>query len=244
MFVDTAASDYHLLAGSFCIDAADPILPLDPDGTITDIGAFYFQNNAPSPFDLLSPANGDTVDTLEVTLMWAASNDPDPGDSIVFYRAYVALDSAFTTELDSETVNASELEWDDLVDGQTYWWRVKAFDTQGNGTFSNQTWNFTSVVSAISGDKVLLPTEYALHQNYPNPFNPTTVIRYDVPVTGKVSLAIFNLLGQRVTTLLDQRQAAGTHTIQWDAADWPSGVYLCRMEAAGFVQTRKMLLVK
>jgi len=86
--------------------------------------------------------------------------------------------------------------------------------------------------------------EFALYQNCPNPFNASTMIRYDVPMTGKVSLTIFNLLGQEVATLLDQRQLAGTHTIQWDAAKWPSGVYLCRMEAAGFVQTRKLVLVK
>jgi len=91
---------------------------------------------------------------------------------------------------------------------------------------------------------VLMPKVYALHPNWPNPFNTTTMIRYDVPTTGTVSLTIFNLLGQRVTTLFDGRQLAGTYTVQWDAANLPSGVYLCRMEAQGFVQTRKMVFVK
>jgi len=92
--------------------------------------------------------------------------------------------------------------------------------------------------------RVTVPHQFALNQNYPNPFNPTTMIRYDVPTAGKVSLTIFNLLGQRVATLFDQRQLAGTHTIAWDAANLPSGIYLCRMDAPQFVQTRKMLLVK
>jgi hypothetical protein len=70
------------------------------------------------------------------------------------------------------------------------------------------------------------------------------MIRYDVPQAGKVSVTIFNLLGQRVATLFDGRQLAGSYTISWEAANLPSGVYLCRMEAAGFAQTRKMLLVK
>ncbi len=244
MFIDTAASDYNLLIGSPCIDAGDPELPYDPDSTITDIGAFYFHSNAPLPFDLLSPANGDTVDTLAVTMEWAASNDPDPGDSIAFYRVYIALDSTFSTGVDSQDVSATETIWEGLVDGQTYWWRVKAFDTQDKGTFSNQIWNFTSVASAISSEAVLLPTEFALHQNYPNPFNPTTTIRYDVKQSGLVSVKIFDILGREVATLVSGTIPAGFHTTVWDASSLPSGLYLCRMEAPGFEHTRKLVLLK
>ncbi|MBU1936173.1 T9SS type A sorting domain-containing protein, partial [bacterium] len=244
MFIDTAANDYHLLAGSPCIDAGDPDLPLNPDSSIADIGAFYFQGHPPSPFDLLSPTNGETVDTLDVTLIWSSSSDPDSGDSITFYRVYIALDSAFSTELDSQNVSATELTWEGLVDGQTYWWRVKAFDTQDMGTFSNQAWNFTSVASGISSDVVLLPTEFALHQNYPNPFNPTTTIRYDVKQTGLVSVKVFDILGREVTTLVSGTVSAGFHKVTWDAQGLPSGLYLCRMEAPGFERTRKLVLLK
>ncbi|MBM3324504.1 MAG: T9SS type A sorting domain-containing protein [Calditrichaeota bacterium] len=69
-------------------------------------------------------------------------------------------------------------------------------------------------------------------------------MRYDVPQAGKVTVTIFNLLGQRVETLFDGRQLAGSYTIAWDAANLPSGVYLCRMDASGFMQTRKMVLLK
>jgi len=89
-----------------------------------------------------------------------------------------------------------------------------------------------------------LPKDFALAQNYPNPFNPTTTIRYDLPQSGQVRLTIFNLLGQEVARLADGRQVAGSHTISWDAADLPSGIYLCRMEAEGFTQTRKLMLLK
>jgi len=142
MFVDTAARDFHLLAGSPCIDAGDPTLPFDPDSTIADIGAFYFDQ------------------------------------------------------------------------------------------------------SAVEPSAILLPTAYALHPNWPNPFNSSTMIRYDVPQAGRVSLTIFNPLGQRVATLFDGRQLAGSHTINWGASGLPSGLYLCRMAAAEFSQTRKLLLVK
>ncbi len=244
MFIDTAANDYHLLAGSPCIDAGDPDLPLNPDSSIADIGAFYYMNNAPLPFNLLSPTNGDTVGTFDFILIWEASSDPDPGDSIAFYRIYIAQDSAFNTGLDSQDVNTTEFTWEDLVNDQTYWWRVKAFDTQDKGTFSNQTWNFTKIASAISLEDALLPTEFTLHQNYPNPFNPTTTIRYDVKQTGLVSVKVFDILGREVAVLVSGTVSAGFHKVTWDAQGLPSGLYLCRMEAPGFEYTRKLVLLK
>jgi parallel beta-helix repeat protein/predicted outer membrane repeat protein len=97
---------------------------------------------------------------------------------------------------------------------------------------------------ALHPKQPTVPSGITLFQNYPNPFNSTTMIRYDVPQAGKVSLTIFNLLGQKVETLFDGRQVAGSYRITWDAGDLPSGVYLCRMQTQRFMQTRKMLLVK
>jgi uncharacterized delta-60 repeat protein len=90
----------------------------------------------------------------------------------------------------------------------------------------------------------VLPSEYTLHSNYPNPFNSVTTIRYDVPRTAPIQLTIFNLLGQEVITLVDKKQLAGTYAISWNAADLPSGIYLCRMKTPEFTQTRKLVLVK
>ncbi|MBU1706919.1 T9SS type A sorting domain-containing protein, partial [bacterium] len=142
MFVDTLSGDYHLAVGSPCIDAGDSELPFDPDTTIADIGAFYFDQ--------------------------------------------VAVDEPPAT----------------------------------------------------------LPLTFALHQNYPNPFNPTTNIRYDVAQTGRVTLTIYNLLGQQVTQLIDKQHQPGSYTISWTATHLPSGLYFCRMQATGFTQVRKLLLVK
>lgn len=96
----------------------------------------------PNGFDLISPINGDTLDTLRAQFVWATAFDPDPEDSISLYRIYLTLDSTFSTNLDSQDVGETELIWDGLEDDQTYWWRVKAFDIHENETFSNQAWNF------------------------------------------------------------------------------------------------------
>ena len=94
-----------------------------------------------------------------------------------------------------------------------------------------------------------VPNEFVLGQNYPNPFNPSTKITYGVPANGHVSLAIFNLLGQRVATLFEGMKAAGTHTAVWNGVDEsgrnvPSGVYIYRMEGGGVSQAKRMVLMK
>lgn len=94
-----------------------------------------------------------------------------------------------------------------------------------------------------------LPQRFALHQNYPNPFNPTTEIRYDLAQSTDVELRIYNLLGQEIRTLLNRRQAAGSHSIQWDGKNdsgeiVASGIYLYQLRAGDFVQARKMTFIK
>jgi ligand-binding sensor domain-containing protein len=92
--------------------------------------------------------------------------------------------------------------------------------------------------------KIIIPNNYMLIQNFPNPFNPTTKIKYELPITNYVDLSIYNLLGQKVATLISQKQEAGPHYIEWDASRFASGVYYYRIEAGNFVQTRKMIYLK
>lgn len=94
-----------------------------------------------------------------------------------------------------------------------------------------------------------LPLTVELAQNYPNPFNPTTTIRYALPGTEQVRLAVYNLLGQKIKTLVDGVQTAGVHDIVWDGKDTSgkavgSGVYFYRLETDGVVKTRKMMLIR
>jgi len=89
-----------------------------------------------------------------------------------------------------------------------------------------------------------LPDDFALGDNYPNPFNPTTTISFDMPVTGHVKLEVFNILGRKVSTLVDEQLDAGNHTVSWDASRLASGTYIYRMTAGDFTETRLMILVK
>jgi hypothetical protein len=100
-----------------------------------------------------------------------------------------------------------------------------------------------SVTGVLSGPPAL-PKSFQLHQNYPNPFNPSTNIRYELPVDGKVLLKIYNTLGQEVKTLVDEVQEAGFKTVSFDAGNLPSGVYFYRLQANKFSDVKKMLLLK
>jgi len=100
------------------------------------------------------------------------------------------------------------------------------------------------LVCSLPSPAGTIPHEYTLSQNFPNPFNPSTVIRYAIPVKSHVLLTVHNLLGQVVATLINQDEEAGFHEIRFEAGTLASGVYLYRLEAGKFVETRKLTLVR
>ncbi len=88
------------------------------------------------------------------------------------------------------------------------------------------------------------PAKYDLHQNYPNPFNPTTTISFDLPIRSRVSLAVFNTLGQQVVQLIDEEVESGRHELNFHSSGLSSGVYYYRLQAGNVVDTKKMTLLK
>lgn len=101
-----------------------------------------------------------------------------------------------------------------------------------------------SVVSDVEELPLPIPTLYTLDQNYPNPFNPTTNIRFAVPVADKVTLKIYDVLGQEVATLLNEFKKAGTYEVSFDASRLSSGMYVYTITTGKFVASKKMLLIK
>jgi hypothetical protein len=103
---------------------------------------------------------------------------------------------------------------------------------------------FNSVASSVQEIDPMSSAGYMLEQSYPNPFNPSTIIRYGVPQRSKVSLTVFNTLGQQVAQLVDGEQEAGHHEVRFDASGLSSGVYFYRIQAGNFVSTKKLLLLR
>ena len=117
---------------------------------------------------------------------------------------------------------------------------------EDNGEGSGSAYVYTGFASpvGIENERAGQPAEFALSQNYPNPFNPETLIEYALPRSGDVSLVVYDLRGEEVARLLSGTMPAGNHRVSWDASSMASGVYLYRLQAGGFVQTRKMLMLK
>jgi hypothetical protein len=99
------------------------------------------------------------------------------------------------------------------------------------------------IISGVGAEQQI-PTEFSLSQNFPNPFNPSCVIRYGLPQSARVTLTLYNLLGQRVAVVDEGMREAGYHDVSVSAADLPSGIYFYRLQAGSFAETRKMVLLK
>jgi hypothetical protein len=105
-------------------------------------------------------------------------------------------------------------------------------------------YNPGTTVTGTSDDADALPTAYQLFQNYPNPFNPVTTIRFALPRESRVTLAVYDVGGRLVATLLDRDMSPGYHTEVFDGAGLASGVYFYRLRAGVFIQTRKLVVLK
>jgi plastocyanin len=104
--------------------------------------------------------------------------------------------------------------------------------------------NASSVTSVKHKGTSSEPVTFLLKQNFPNPFNPETIISFDIPVQAFVSIKVYNLIGQKVATLVNGNMAAGGYSKSWNAASLPSGVYIYRLQAGTLTAARKLVLIK
>ena len=104
--------------------------------------------------------------------------------------------------------------------------------------------NLQDSTTSVDHSETGIPTQFILHNNYPNPFNPTTHIAFSIPTQAHVRLSVWNALGEKAATLVDEIRPAGNHTVTFDAADFSSGLYFCRMNAGSYSATNKMLYLK
>ncbi|MCG8606667.1 T9SS type A sorting domain-containing protein, partial [bacterium] len=138
---------------------------------------------------------------------------------------------------------------DSNLPARTFFYQVTALYDLGESPPSNEA---SAIVTSINDATSELPTDYALNQNFPNPFNPTTVIRYAIPLlhgNEPVKLEVYNMLGQKIRTLVDEEKSAGFYAVDWDGKNdqgrpVSSGLYVYRIRAKSFIEVKKMLLMK
>ena len=180
----------------------------------------------------------------QVTLKWNRNHEPD----ILRYLIYGGPSQQTPLLIDSTTAGDpgdTSKTITGLTNGQTYKFNVTAVDSSLNqSVFSSQVSATPQLASSVENKEGLIPTEYFLSQNYPNPFNPSTTIKYGLPEGCRVNLEVYDLLGQKVATLVDEVQDAGYKSVQFECSGLGSGTYLYRLNAGSAVRTRKMLLLR
>jgi len=170
--------------------------------------------------------------------------DPAPEPDFQYYRIYRGNEEGFAPDSTNAVYQTATPGWTDPdYDDASVHYKVTAVDDAGNESDPAAPGTVTAIEPSI-------PTTFALHQNVPNPFNPATVIRYDVPQGGGwVTLRVFDVAGRHVRTLVDGVETPGEKRATWDGRNnrgsrVATGVYFYSMQAPGFVETRKMVLLK
>ena len=271
----TGDSAYYLTADSPCIDAGDPASPPDPDSTVADIGAFYFNQEPASPitvsltpfatpiripaaggtfdFNIEIANNGTSPETIDIWTMATLPDGSEYGPIIYFpdfniapgwsgnrdrtqnvpasapqgfytYNAYVGIypdDIWDEDNFDFEKLAVSD--GDDIIHG---------WDNCG------EDFDFSIEESKI------LNFEFLILNCFPNPFNASTAISYQLLAVSHVNLAIYDVTGREIQSLVNGHLSSGMHEVIWDAKNLTSGVYFARLTAGEFRQVRKILLVK
>lgn len=190
------------------------------------------------------PVNNATV-SITPLLRW------DSIAAATGYRCRVATDTGFTNlVLDSNNITGRQITVPSgrLQANTRYYWKVYSYNSCYTSSYSPR-WSFVTALTALSQNGTEIPAVFRLYNNYPNPFNPVTSIKFDLPKTSSVNIAIYNLLGEQVEFAVNGVLEAGKFTYDWNASDFGSGVYICRMEAVSndgekYFNTIKMVLIK
>jgi hypothetical protein len=214
-------------------------------------------NLPPSAPQLALPANYASLHILStdtVKFVWYKALDGNvPPDTITYYLR-LSKDSAMTQVVRVDTLVADTVKaikgaelFPLFAPGDTtlvLWWRVDATDKKSPAVKS-VVWKLnltkpTKVEVAEEG----IPTDYYLSQNYPNPFNPVTTIKFGLPEDTQVELSVYNILGQKVATLVNEYKRAGHYVVNFDGSNYASGTYFYVLRAGNKVLKNKMLLIK
>ncbi|MGE5621172.1 MAG: T9SS type A sorting domain-containing protein [archaeon] len=161
--------------------------------------------------------------------------------------------------LDQDNIAALQYQVTGLTPGIVYYARVRGKAEDGSYSLFSSIAQFTVAPGSyfagelnndISGTEKenFIPENYSLSQNYPNPFNPVTIIEYGLPEDGKVTLEVFNLLGEKLAALVNELKKAGSYKAEWNAVDRKSGIYFYRLQVSGlrtqYTEVRKMVQIK
>lgn len=198
---------------------------------------------------LLAATNYQVFRSYDKSKTWEQTNNDlinvmrlEVKDSIIFAQS--ERDIYYSTNSGSNWQNGSGPGYD-----------LNCMKTGGNYLFvginapffvSNSVWRtlLSKIITNVDNDTKLFPSNFTLYQNYPNPFNPSTIIKYQIPQGGLVTLKIYDILGNEIKTLVKEYKGVGRYEVKFNASNLSSGIYIYRISANDFISSKKMLLLK
>jgi hypothetical protein len=217
------------------------LLPPDDIASETYFALGSIGDDNPLPVELASYTLNYTSNGVK--LAWITATESDNLGFIIsrsetedgLYQQVASYNSSDLLKGQGTTSQQTEYAYTDFsinqTPGKTYFYRLEDVDIAG-------------ARNVLEVKQITLPEGYALGQNYPNPFNPTTTIQFNLKVQGMTTLEVYDILGRKVATLLNQEMKAGTHVVNFNATNFASGVYFYRLQSGNFNQIKKMMLVK
>ena len=213
-----------------------------------DIGGMYVTDDLTAPMEWQIPAEHPDSTTLQpgqIVALWADKQASQGVFHVDFKLSgkgeqigIFASDGITVIDTLSFGPQTADTSYGRVHDGMNLW---DYFSTPSLGSS-----NSTGIISDVSDFQFEngVVKSFELYQNYPNPFNPVTTIRFNLPAAQRINISVYNMLGQKIATLLDGYQKAGRGEIHWDAANQASGLYFYRITSANYSMTRRMVLMK
>ncbi|MBU1983101.1 T9SS type A sorting domain-containing protein [bacterium] len=196
--------------------------------------------DGPLPVELISFDAVASAQGIRVSFSTASETNNDRFEILRGERAegeFIRI-AVLPSQGNSATEQGYEYTDTDVNPGQTYWYYLADVDLNGSRAEHRE-----MMVSATALDLVAVPSSYSLSV-YPNPFNPSTTISFSLLEAGAVRVAVYDVGGRWIQTLVDEKRSAGNHRVTFDARELPSGVYFVRMESGTFQATRKIVLMR
>lgn len=243
--------DFHLQAFSPGIDTGDPEI-LDVDGTRSDMGLFggpegeitLYSDFPPAIPSKLNPEFDTLTNVLD--LLWQENDEAD----FSYYSIYRDTISNFEANISNRiALQDSNRFLDTLLNvSKIYYYQITAIDSQNNESASSR--ELEIVVNPITSVKTKQYFNYRIDQNYPNPFNPKTKIGYSLKEAGNVKISVYDIKGEKISTITEGFKLHGHHEVDFDGANLASGIYIYKITVSNqksmpiFIHSKKMILIK
>jgi|GEM_PF-891424 endo-1,4-beta-xylanase len=254
--IKNTTSIYHVITngiGALILPSGSSASVLYPIGTKSGYAPVTIMNNSTSDTTGVSVMDDSSAAPYggRVLVHWniTGSDTIKVNDAIQFCWVYGLEDNIFKNNMQNDSRIFLISGSDTIESGSgaySYQLTSPLYSVLRSGITQLGTFYVGSFINQVEKieENVKIPKEYALTQNYPNPFNPSTVIRYSLPNSGLVKLTIYNLMGQKITTLVNKQQSAGSYEVSFDASGLSSGIYFYHLESGKFSQVKKMMFLK